>query len=78
MHYLLSLFFINIIPDSSTTAKNLPIAIVNEDQGVEIPNQPKMNMGQTIVDTIKNKSKADEEPAVKWVEVKIRNRFKRG
>ena len=50
---LVVLFFINVISNRSTSAENLPIAIVNEDQGVEIPNQPKMNMGQTIVDNMK-------------------------
>ena len=29
-----------------------------------------MNMGQTIVDNMKKTSKLEEEPAVKWVEVK--------
>ena len=56
----------------------MPIAIVNEDQGVEIPNQPKMNMGQTIVDTVKKSSKSDEEPAVKWVEVKNKEAVQKG
>lgn len=56
----------------------MPIAIVNEDQGVEIPNQPKMNMGQTIVDNMKKTSKSDEEPAVKWVEVKNKESVQKG
>ncbi|CAK6481358.1 hypothetical protein BFRIPC_00020 (plasmid) [Peribacillus frigoritolerans] len=43
---------------------------MNEDQGVEIPNQPKVNMGQNIVDMVQKSSKTDEEPVVKWVEVK--------
>ena len=29
-----------------------------------------MNMGQTIVDNMKKTAKSEEEPAVKWVEVK--------
>ena len=56
----------------------MPIAIANEDQGVEIPNQPKMNMGQTIVDNMKKTSKSDEEPAVKWVEVKNKEVVQQG
>ena len=36
-----------------------------------------MNMGQTIVDTMRNKSKSEEEPAVKWVEVKIKEAVQR-
>lgn len=72
------IFSLTLFPTVQPQPKNLPIAIVNEDQGVEIPNQPKMNMGQTIVDTIKNKSKADEEPAVKWVEVKNKESVQKG
>ena len=47
------IFSLTLFPTVQPQPKNLPIAIVNEDQGVEIPNQPKMNMGQTIVDIIK-------------------------
>ncbi|MGE6311028.1 MULTISPECIES: YhgE/Pip domain-containing protein [Bacillus cereus group] len=72
------IFSLTLFPTVQPQPKNLPIAIVNEDQGVEIPNQPKMNMGQTIVDTMKNKSKSDEEPAVKWVEVKNKEAVQKG
>ena len=76
LHYLLFYFSLTLFPTVQPQPKNLPIAIVNEDQGVEIPNQPKMNMGQTIVDNMKT-AKSEEEPAVKWVEVKIKKPFKR-
>ncbi|MGH0515044.1 YhgE/Pip domain-containing protein [Bacillus cereus] len=72
------IFSLTLFPTVQPKPKNLPIAIVNEDQGVEIPNQPKMNMGQTIVDTIKKTSKSDEEPAVKWVEVKNKESVQTG
>jgi YhgE/Pip-like protein len=60
--------------------KNLPIAIVNEDQGVEIPNQPKLNMGQTIVDMIQKTSKAsrNEDQTVKWIKVKNKVQVQKG
>lgn len=66
------IFSLTLFPSVQVQPKNLPIAIVNEDQGVEIPNQPKMNMGQAIVDMMQNTSSSisGEEPAVKWVEVK--------
>ena len=54
LYYLLFYFSLTLFPTVQPRPKNLPIAIVNEDQGVEIPNQPKMNMGQTIVDNMKN------------------------
>ncbi|QWU45761.1 YhgE/Pip domain-containing protein [Bacillus sp. NP247] len=72
------IFSLTLFPSVQPQPKNLPIAIVNEDQGVEIPNQPKMNMGQTIVDTMKKTSKSDEEPAVKWVEVKNKEAVQKG
>ncbi|BCC12588.1 MULTISPECIES: YhgE/Pip domain-containing protein [Bacillus cereus group] len=72
------IFSLTLFPTVQPQPKNLPIAIVNEDQGVEIPNQPKMNMGQTIVDNMKKTSKLEEEPAVKWVEVKNKEAVQKG
>ncbi len=51
------IFSLTLFPTVQPQSKNLPIAIVNEDQGVEIPNQLKMNMGQTIVDNMKKNIK---------------------
>ncbi|KXY71887.1 MULTISPECIES: YhgE/Pip domain-containing protein [Bacillus] len=72
------IFSLTLFPTVQPQPKNLPIAIVNEDQGVEIPNQPKMNMGQTIVENMKKTSKSEEEPAVKWVEVKNKEVVQKG
>ncbi|MBS4201339.1 DUF3533 domain-containing protein [Bacillus sp. FJAT-49732] len=72
------IFSLTLFPSVQPQPKNLPIAIVNEDQGVEIPNQPKMNMGQTIVDMIQKSSKTDKDPAVKWVEVKNKEAVQKG
>ncbi|MEK7015954.1 YhgE/Pip domain-containing protein [Bacillus sp. FSL R9-9410] len=72
------IFSLTLFPTVQPKPKNLPIAIANEDQGVEIPNQAKMNMGQTIVDMIKKTSKTDEEPVVKWVEVKNKESVQKG
>ncbi|PGZ12558.1 YhgE/Pip domain-containing protein [Bacillus cereus] len=72
------IFSLTLFPSVQPQPKNLPIAIVNEDQGVEIPNQAKLNMGQTIVDMIKKSSKTDEEPAVKWIEVKDTESVQKG
>ncbi|MFF2755627.1 YhgE/Pip domain-containing protein [Psychrobacillus sp. NPDC058041] len=74
------IFSLTLFPSVHPQPHNLPIAIVNEDVGVEIPNQPKMNMGQTLVEMIQktSASKEDEEPAVKWVEVKSIEAVKKG
>ena len=62
LHYLLFYFSLTLFPTVQPQPKNLPIAIVNEDQGVEIPNQPKMNMGQTIVDNMKKHQNQRKNP----------------
>ncbi|MGG4267499.1 YhgE/Pip domain-containing protein [Peribacillus simplex] len=74
------IFSLTLFPSVQPQPKNLPIAIVNEDQGVQIPNQPKMNMGDTIVEMIQKTAKTttDEEPAVKWVEVKTAEDAQKG
>ena len=74
------IFSLTLFPSVQPQPKNLPIAIVNEDEGVEIPNQPKMNMGQTIVEMMQKNSKAtkDEDPAVKWVKVKTAEDAQKG
>ncbi len=66
------IFSLALFPSVQPQPKNLPIAIVNLDRGVEIPQQPKMNMGQTMVEMMKKSSETTQgkTPAVKWVEVK--------
>jgi uncharacterized phage infection (PIP) family protein YhgE len=51
------IFSLTLFPSVQPQPKNLPISIVNEDQGVQIPNQPKMNMDDTIVEMIQKNSK---------------------
>jgi YhgE/Pip-like protein len=77
---VLFIFSLTLFPSVQPQPKNLPIAIVNEDQGVQTPNQSKMNMGQTIVEKMQKNSKAttDEDPAVKWVEVKTAEEAQKG
>jgi YhgE/Pip-like protein len=77
---IIFIFSLTLFPSVQPQPKNLPIAIVNEDEGVEIPNQPKMNMGQTIVEMIEKSSAStkDEEPAVKWVKVKSVKEVQKG
>ncbi|KMY50232.1 YhgE/Pip domain-containing protein [Peribacillus loiseleuriae] len=74
------IFGLTLIPSVNPTPKNLPIAFVNEDQGVTLPNQTKLNMGETITKMIQNTSKttSGEEPAVDWVTVKSYEEVKKG
>lgn len=77
---IIFIFSLTLFPLVQPQPKNLPIAIVNEDMGVEIPNQPKMNMGQKIVEMIQKSSATtnDDDPAVKWVEVKNSEEVQKG
>ncbi|MCC2683652.1 MAG: hypothetical protein K0R75_551 [Paenibacillaceae bacterium] len=70
--FIIFVFLLTLFPSVQVQPKNLPIAIVNEDQGIEIENQPTINMGQTIVDMMQktSNSTSGEDPAVKWLEVK--------
>ncbi len=69
---IIFIFSLTLFPSVQPQPKNLPIAIVNEDQGVQMPDQPKMNMGETLLEKIQtmSKSNTDEDHAVKWIEVK--------
>lgn len=40
------IFSLTLFPSVHPQPKNLPIAVVNEDEGVAIPGQPEMNMGK--------------------------------
>ncbi|MBL3641669.1 DUF3533 domain-containing protein [Bacillus sp. RHFB] len=64
------IFSLTLFPSVQPQPKNLPIAIVNEDEGMEIANQPKVNMGESIVNMIQKSSQTEEGNAVSWVEVK--------
>ncbi|MFJ7826126.1 YhgE/Pip domain-containing protein [Psychrobacillus sp. NPDC096623] len=74
------IFSLTLFPSVQPQPKNLPIAIVNEDEGMEIPNQPKINIGQTIVEMIQKnpKAKTDEDTAVKWIKVKTAEDAQKG
>lgn len=65
------IFSLTTVPSVNPTPKNLPILIVNEDQGIEVPIKGKMNMGGTIIENIKKvaEENPEEDPAVKWTEV---------
>ncbi|MGE8207301.1 YhgE/Pip domain-containing protein [Heyndrickxia sp. NPDC080065] len=77
---IIFIFSLTLFPSVQPQPKNLPVAIVNEDEGVKIPNQPKMNMGNTIVDMIQKNlnTTKDEDPAVKWVAVKSKEEVRKG
>lgn len=75
---VLFIFSLTLFPSVQPQPKALPIAIVNEDQGVVLPNQSTMNMGQTIVEMMKATTETDSDSAVKWVEVKSSEAVQKG
>ncbi|MFI8684808.1 YhgE/Pip domain-containing protein [Rossellomorea sp. NPDC077527] len=77
---IIFIFSLTLFPSVQPQPKNLPIAIVNEDEGVQVPDQPKMNMGETLVEKIQTMSNTttDEDPAVKWVNVKSTEAVQKG
>ncbi|MCP3764749.1 DUF3533 domain-containing protein [Domibacillus sp. A3M-37] len=77
---IIFIFSLTLFPSVQPQPQNLPVAVVNEDQGVQLPDQPKMNMGQTIVERMKKTSETttDEDPAVKWIEVNSLEEVQKG
>lgn len=73
---LIFIFSCTQIPTTHQAPKNLKIALVNEDQGVG-----KNNMGETILKGIQQateKQKTDEEPMIKWVNLKNQDEMQKG
>ncbi len=60
-----------MIPSINPTPENLPIAIVNEDEGVDIPTQGTLNFGVDIVEEIIETSEgdSDQDGRINWVQV---------
>ncbi|MDQ0273828.1 YhgE/Pip domain-containing protein [Cytobacillus purgationiresistens] len=62
------IFSLTIVPSISPVPKNLPIAIVNEDSGVVLPNGTNLNVGDIAVENILQASaESAEDSAVKWI-----------
>ncbi len=74
------IFSLTLFPSVQPKPINLPIAIVNEDQGMELPNQQTINMGNNMVEMIQTSSPSTtrKESAVKWVVVKNTEEMQKG
>ncbi|MFD1953464.1 YhgE/Pip domain-containing protein [Paenibacillus thailandensis] len=78
---IIFIFSLAQIPSAKQSPKGLPIAIVNEDGGVDIPGQGNRNFGQQVADMIAKmtaQTAGDKEPAVKWIAVPDAERAKEG
>lgn len=73
------IFILTLFPSVQPTPKNLPVAIVNEDVGVTIPQQGEVNLGNTLVKTIQQATaNAEDEPAIKWIVVDSKAALEKG
>ncbi|NIK79219.1 YhgE/Pip-like protein [Paenibacillus castaneae] len=66
------IFSLTIIPSINPHPENLPIAVVNEDEGMDVPGQDHMNGGEKLLEGMQTALSAQAkggEPAVKWVQV---------
>lgn len=57
------IFSLTLFPSTKMQVKDLPVAIVNEDEGITLPSGEEMNMGDTIVAKLQTAmSENDEAP----------------
>ncbi|WP_339195849.1 ABC transporter permease [Solibacillus sp. FSL R5-0449] len=76
---IIFIFSLTLYPNVQPKVRDLPIAIVNEDEGVTLPNGTTMNMGQTIVDMIENgSSDLEASEMIKWVFVESDEAVQKG
>lgn len=65
------IFSVTFLPSIHPVPKNLPIALVNEDSGVTLPNKAQMKMGDKVVKNIQQATHESKETSpVKWHVVK--------
>lgn len=74
------LFSLILIPSINPSPKEMPVAIVNLDAGIDVPDVGKMNMGNTIVENISKAMSADplKTPVVKFITVSSEDEVKAG
>ncbi|WP_088014183.1 YhgE/Pip domain-containing protein [Gottfriedia acidiceleris] len=74
------IFSLTLASSVNPTPKNLPIAIVNEDQGIQVPSKGNVNIGDMMVSKINelSKTKNGEDQAVKWIQVSNEEKVREG
>lgn len=64
------IFSLTMIPSINPHPENLPIAVVNEDAGMDVPGQGHMNGGEKLLEGMQTALSAQAkggEPAAKWI-----------
>lgn len=73
------IFTLTLFPSVQPTPKNLPVAIVNEDAGITVPQQGEVNLGKTFVETIQQATaNTEDEPVIKWIVVDSKEALEKG
>ncbi len=72
------IFSLTLASSVNPTPKNLPIAIVNEDEGINVPTKGKINQGDIMVSKINEVTNSQKEHAVNWIEVSSEDKVRKG
>lgn len=77
---VLIIFGSAIIPSINPSPKNLPIALVNEDAGLEVPGQGLINMGEELARKILEspETNSDQDPVVEWITTDSKEQAEKG
>lgn len=71
------IFSVAVIPTVQSEPKNIPIAWLNNDEGVNLPDQTSVNLGATFTQALLNEQNNKEQQTIRWVEVNSEIEFNR-
>ena len=72
------IFSLTLASSVNPTPKNLPIAIVNEDEGITVPTKGEINLGKIMVSKINEVTDSQKESAVNWIQVSNEKKVRKG
>ncbi|WP_430510621.1 YhgE/Pip domain-containing protein [Gottfriedia solisilvae] len=72
------IFSLTLASSVNPTPKNLPIAIVNEDEGITVPTKGEINLGKIMVSKINEVTNSQKESAVNWIQVSSEDKVRKG
>jgi len=72
------IFSLTLASSVNPTPKNLPIAIVNEDEGITVPTKGEINLGKIMVSKLNEVTNSQKESAVNWIQVSSEDKVREG
>lgn len=72
------IFSLTLASSVNPTPKNLPIAIVNEDEGITVPTKGEIHLGKIMVSKINEVTDSQKESAVNWIQVSNEEKVRKG